>query len=125
MVQPYEYDLLDWNEFAVFLSFEDIPRIPEILRAIPPEKVKSLREKGEDVWPRFILSSAHHNPLKGFDQKVIDKWAPVFAKKDGVASLMEVLRLRIERGGWGTDGGTKEGKMGRAKGVKLFGQQLE
>ncbi len=48
--------MLDYSRFAVRLRRSDLPRMVEILRAIPPERVLALRSGLASVWERFTYS---------------------------------------------------------------------
>eukprot|EP00271_Cylindrocystis_brebissonii_P018260 TRINITY_DN5097_c0_g1_i1.p1 TRINITY_DN5097_c0_g1~~TRINITY_DN5097_c0_g1_i1.p1 ORF type:complete len:809 (-),score=113.99 TRINITY_DN5097_c0_g1_i1:232-2547(-) len=104
VIQAFEGDLLDWEEFAIFLQVEDIPNIVSILRAIPPETLEAKQEGCKRVWTRFAWTSPAINPLKSHPQKVQDEWAPILAETDVLASLMEALQRRVEgkdkKGSW-------------------------
>lgn len=45
-------NILDMKEFALRIAHEDMPRVPEILRAIPPEEVRRLQQNLRKVWIR-------------------------------------------------------------------------
>ncbi|KAG0473995.1 hypothetical protein HPP92_015321 [Vanilla planifolia] len=56
-------DVLYWEEFSLSLSVDDIPRMKEILMAIPEEKVRQLRIGVKTVHHHFVLN----HPPKRFD----------------------------------------------------------
>ena len=51
--QPLE-DVLPYEEFSVRLNNNDIPKIPEILRAITPDQLILLQKGVKTYWPAFI-----------------------------------------------------------------------
>eukprot|EP00897_Mesotaenium_endlicherianum_P002165 jgi/Mesen1/1977/ME000147S01071 len=97
VTQPLEYDLLDWDTFSVKLTVEDIPTINKILRAIPAEEIARKRAAMRDVWMRFVWTSPQLNPLELQPHRMTDENAQKLAKTDVFASIMEILRLRLER----------------------------
>lgn len=49
---PFE-SILQVEKFSVRVLQKDIPKLPEILLAIPPDKVDDLRKNLHKVWQRF------------------------------------------------------------------------
>lgn len=97
VVQPLEGDLLDWNDFGVVLTMEDIPRIEKVLRAIPEKERVKKRNACRQIWPRFTWTSGSHNPLQVYPKEVQDQWAPILSKKDAFASIMTALARRLPK----------------------------
>jgi len=52
------------------LNKEDIPRLEEILRAIPEEEVERKRAALAQVQMRFIWTSTNRNPIPQLSQEV-------------------------------------------------------
>lgn len=57
------YDVLNWDEFSVQVSVEDIPNLKKILMGISAERYARLRRKVKVVQRHFVVSS----PPKRFD----------------------------------------------------------
>ncbi|KAG8458602.1 hypothetical protein KFE25_008399 [Diacronema lutheri] len=55
--QPFEH-ILPWDRFAVMLNESHIPRLHEILAAIPMARVESLQRTLSCVWPRLAFFSS-------------------------------------------------------------------
>ena len=49
--------MLDFASFAVRVERKDLPRLPQILRAIPPHKIVSMQRAIARVWERYSYSS--------------------------------------------------------------------
>eukprot|EP00271_Cylindrocystis_brebissonii_P001473 TRINITY_DN11728_c0_g4_i1.p1 TRINITY_DN11728_c0_g4~~TRINITY_DN11728_c0_g4_i1.p1 ORF type:complete len:925 (-),score=228.51 TRINITY_DN11728_c0_g4_i1:1056-3536(-) len=96
VVQPYEGDLIKWEEFAVFLRFDEIDSMVEILRAMPAEVIAKKQAACAEVWPRFVWATPSVSPLAGYSEALRDKWAPVLAERDAIETLMEVLARRLD-----------------------------
>jgi len=50
-------DVFDFKLYGVRLKRDDLPRLPEILRAIPSERIEQLQHGLSLVWERFTYSS--------------------------------------------------------------------
>lgn len=96
VIQPLEFDLLDWSEFSVILTYDDIPNIEKILREISEEEIQKKRKVMSDVWMRFTWSSPQYNPFSLLPKSVQDKFAPQLVEKDAHVSIMEALARRLE-----------------------------
>ena len=46
---------LDWRRFSVRIAPSDIPKLPEILRAIPPERIATMQRRLAEVKDRYFL----------------------------------------------------------------------
>lgn len=55
--QPFEH-ILPWHRFAVMLNESHIPRLHEILAAIPQSRVESMQRTLSCVWPRLTFFSS-------------------------------------------------------------------
>lgn len=49
--------MLDFASYAVRIPRAELPRLPQILRDIPAEKVASMQHAMSRVWERFTYSS--------------------------------------------------------------------
>ena len=47
--------VLDWRKFSVRIDPADIPKLPEILRKIPPEKVQAMQRRLAVVKDKYFL----------------------------------------------------------------------
>mmetsp|Transcript_21454 Transcript_21454/g.54885 ORF Transcript_21454/g.54885 Transcript_21454/m.54885 type:complete len:272 (+) Transcript_21454:253-1068(+) len=115
ILTPWE-NVLDFSSFALRLPRSDIPRLPEILRAVPESKIASMQEAMSRVWERFTYSSlvvAEHDrqcnwPMANRDtcQQLKRKFAlegrrrlPPKPRKlsgrDAIDTLMQVLQARL------------------------------
>ena len=56
ILTPWE-NVLNFSAFGVRLSRRDLPRLPEILRAIPEARVAQMQVALRAVWERFTYSS--------------------------------------------------------------------
>ena len=86
---PFE-DVLDWNETAVRLTAEQIPRMHEVLDAIPHAQLVRMRRRMREIYRPLLWSSAHGSYLgepSGTD-----------ATSDAFATLMASLRKRLPAG---------------------------
>ncbi|KAJ3695499.1 hypothetical protein LUZ60_000876 [Juncus effusus] len=61
-VLPF-FDVLNWEAFSVSVSVEEIPRLKEILEAIPQEEIERMREGVKEVKKHFVF----HQPPQSFD----------------------------------------------------------
>ncbi|KAL1523164.1 hypothetical protein AB1Y20_018119 [Prymnesium parvum] len=117
---PFE-NVLNFSLFAIRLRRKDLPRLPEILRTIPSERVKQLQHGLSRVWERFTYSSLgllerHGNCVttghggmdhgcppsalgakRGFATSGdIDFWAnPLIRGTDALDTMLQVLKSRI------------------------------
>ncbi|KAG6493920.1 hypothetical protein ZIOFF_048925 [Zingiber officinale] len=56
-------DVLRWEEFSVAVLVEELPRLKDILEAVPPSKLMRMREGVKAVRRHFVFNS----PAKRFD----------------------------------------------------------
>jgi hypothetical protein len=56
ILTPWE-NVLDFHAYAVRIARKDLPRLPDILRAIAPERIEQMRRAMDRVWERFTYSS--------------------------------------------------------------------
>lgn len=89
--------MLNWEDFAVKLEKKDIPRIAEILRAIPEEVVRAKQKACREVWTRFTWISPSKNPLGDYPREVQDAWAETLVEKDAFSSLMLALQKKMQK----------------------------
>ena len=47
--------VLDWRRFSVRILSSDIPRLPEILRGIPRERIVSMQKRLKEVKAKYFL----------------------------------------------------------------------
>jgi hypothetical protein len=58
-------DEIDWNEFCVLLTEDDIPDLENILKSIPESKQQKMLDRGKEVWEKyFTMESVCKNILK-------------------------------------------------------------
>lgn len=58
-------DELNWEEFAVLISEQDIPHMIDILSAYSDEQILKMRSKIKEVWnPYFSLDGMYNNIIK-------------------------------------------------------------
>lgn len=58
-------DELDWTEFSVLITEDQIPNIPTILRSYSSEKINQMRNKIADVYPKyFTMGGMYDNIIK-------------------------------------------------------------
>lgn len=70
VVQPFQGDGLNWDDFAVILTLEDVPRLHHILRDMPEAEVRRKQDGCFRVRSRFVWSSYSANPLDFLPQEV-------------------------------------------------------
>ena len=51
--QPYA-EMIPWNAIALHVTRADIPRLPEILRAVPAARHAAMRQAAACAWPRLF-----------------------------------------------------------------------
>ena len=56
ILTPWE-TVLNFSAFAVRIPRNQLPQLPQILRAIPPERVRAMQAALSRVWERFTFSS--------------------------------------------------------------------
>jgi hypothetical protein len=55
--QPFEH-ILPWHRFAVMLNESHIPRLHEVLAAIPQSRIEAMQRTLSCVWPRLTFFSS-------------------------------------------------------------------
>ena len=97
VVQAFEGDLLNWNEFGVRLEFGDIENLENILRAIPVEERERKRGNMRKIWARFVWASNNLNPIHMYPKEVQDRFGVQLATSDAFSSIMEILAKRLDK----------------------------
>ena len=69
---PYEPEL-DYRTFAVSLPFEDIPRLPALLEAIPPAVLRAKREALRALHRRFLWDDEYGQAFEAVREAVLLK----------------------------------------------------
>ncbi|KAI3977585.1 hypothetical protein MKX01_000498 [Papaver californicum] len=59
-VPPF-FEVLDWEAFAVFVAEDDIPKLKDILLAIPEKKYREMQKRVKKVQQHFLW---HNKPVK-------------------------------------------------------------
>eukprot|EP00195_Chlamydomonas_chlamydogama_P007154 CAMPEP_0202896838 /NCGR_PEP_ID=MMETSP1392-20130828/5751_1 /ASSEMBLY_ACC=CAM_ASM_000868 /TAXON_ID=225041 /ORGANISM="Chlamydomonas chlamydogama, Strain SAG 11-48b" /LENGTH=484 /DNA_ID=CAMNT_0049582321 /DNA_START=368 /DNA_END=1822 /DNA_ORIENTATION=+ len=83
VLQPFEPEL-DWPSFSVAVKEEEVPRLHEVLAAISEEKLEKMQEAVACASKHLWWSSM---------------WGGIFgedARYDAFATVMEILRVRVE-----------------------------
>ena len=58
-------DELNWNEFSVLISKDNIPNIADILKTYKPEDINRMRNKIKEIYPMyFTMDGLYKNILK-------------------------------------------------------------
>lgn len=99
---PFE-NVLNYAAFAVRVAEADLPRLPAILRAIPPERVAALQRGVKAVRQRFTYGSLAPNELRISPSR--SSLSPVLApvveaaarSEDALDTVMRILLLRAAR----------------------------
>ena len=88
-------EALPWHRFAVRLNMSDIPYLPQLLSAIPPEAVGRLRRGLGCVWPRMLWLE------RGLYTAAADTDAVIAEARghDAFETLMWALRARLNGSG--------------------------
>jgi len=61
---PWE-DELNWNDFSVLITENDLPNLENILRSYSDEKIEYMRNKIKQLWPiYFSLNGVYNNIIK-------------------------------------------------------------
>jgi len=61
---PWE-DELDWKDFSVLITENDIPNLEHILRSYSEEKINYMKNKINELWPiYFSLDGVYNNIIK-------------------------------------------------------------
>eukprot|EP00325_Prymnesiales_sp_UTEX-LB-985_P011016 CAMPEP_0174751872 /NCGR_PEP_ID=MMETSP1094-20130205/100732_1 /TAXON_ID=156173 /ORGANISM="Chrysochromulina brevifilum, Strain UTEX LB 985" /LENGTH=337 /DNA_ID=CAMNT_0015957417 /DNA_START=19 /DNA_END=1032 /DNA_ORIENTATION=+ len=109
ILTPWE-NVLDFSTYAIRVRRADLPRLPQILRAISDGKVAAMQHALTRVWERFtysslVLAERERRCLHGStDQcrRVEDSFklspgrtGPRLTGKDAVDTLMQVLHARL------------------------------
>lgn len=53
-VEPTWHSLLDIESYSIRVAQADMPRVPEILRAVPQEEIERMRANLAHVWRRRV-----------------------------------------------------------------------
>ena len=72
LLLPYEPEL-DYDGFAVSVPFEDIPRLPAILEAMPPAELRAKRERLREVHRRFVWDEQYGRAFEAVRDAVLRK----------------------------------------------------
>ena len=90
---PWE-SALDASAYSLRVAREDMPRLRHILRAVLPERVAAMQRALASVWPRFsYLSVAAAEAARR--QQRLPLAVVSAARRDAVATLLQVLRARL------------------------------
>ena len=99
---PWE-GTLDLPSFALRVRRDDMPRLLDILRAVPPERVAQMQAALRRAWPRYTYlgnALAEHRRRPGVllgsnapppEPEVLDG----LARRDATATLLQQLRARL------------------------------
>ena len=80
-------ELLPWERFAVLVPPEQLPRLPQLLRSISPQRREEMRAALRCVWRRLWYSSVY-GPCFGES-----------ASTDAFDGLLRVLAARVAPSG--------------------------
>ena len=73
LVLPY-CSVLDWSRFSVRVKRAQVPELPAILRAIPPDLVADYARAHDDgIWSTFLDIIGYERPRATHDQLPIDR----------------------------------------------------
>ena len=90
---PWE-SVLDAAAFSLRVSRVEMPSLLQTLRAVPPERVARMQRALAAVWPRFsYLGVAAAEAARR--QLPVPAVVAAAAKRDAVATLLQVLRARV------------------------------
>ena len=110
---PWE-GVLDARAYSLRVKRDDMPRLLDILRAVPPAEVARMQAALRRVWPRFSYLSVATRELRrrasrasstprggpfpgGARDAAADAAAEEAATRDAVATLIQSLRVRLMR----------------------------
>jgi hypothetical protein len=98
---PYE-NVLNYSAFSIRIAEKDVPRLPAILRAVPPERIATLQAGLARVRSRFGYGSLARNELRlwpaGPQRNVLFKLAVHNEQhEDALQTMLRVLLYRAAR----------------------------
>lgn len=60
---------LQWSEFCLAASSKVLPRLTDLLRSVPAERLKQMRAHLRRIWPRMLYTSLEFSELLGRDNR--------------------------------------------------------
>uniref|UniRef100_A0A7R9V264 Exostosin GT47 domain-containing protein n=1 Tax=Chlamydomonas euryale TaxID=1486919 RepID=A0A7R9V264_9CHLO len=96
--------VLNWDLFSVRVAEAEVERLPEILAAIPEDKVKRMQARLSKVWHRFAYASGgllRAGLERVFEQKLYRQRVPdahPLLRDDALATILQWLHSKAQRG---------------------------
>jgi len=95
--------VLDWDLFSVRVAEAEVERLPEILAAIPDDKVERMQARLLSVAHRFLYSSGHVvtrmlHRIHAHNRQPLPSDNHPMRRDDALATILQWLHSKARRG---------------------------